>query len=92
MIDALRDGLAAAADGDRPLRRVGKHLAGHLDGGPRHLADLLDLGAALADERAALRGRDDHPEGDRRPGDCVGGHQVGQILKWIVKMVGNFTI
>ena len=81
MVDALRDGLAAAADGDRPLRGVGKHLAGHLDGGPGDLADLLDLGAALADERAALRGRDDHPERDGRPRDCVGGHQVGQILE-----------
>ena len=74
MIDALRDGLAAAADGDRPLCRVGQHLAGHLDGGPGDLANLLDLGAALADERAALRGGDDHPECDRRSRNRVGGH------------------
>ena len=69
MEDTLSDGLAASADGDGPLRRVGQHLARHLDGGSGHLADLLDLGATLADEGAALRRGHDQAERDGRSWD-----------------------
>lgn len=71
VVNALGDGVARAGDGDGALRRVGQHVRGHLDGRARHLADLLDLGAALADERAALRGR--HDEAQRDGGAGRGG-------------------
>lgn len=46
-----------------------------------HLSDLLDLGAALADERAALTGRDDQPQGDGRlAGHRAVGDQSCQVL------------
>ena len=49
----------------------------YLDGGPGALPDLLDLGAPLADEGAALRGRHDQPQADptrpvARPGGGTG--------------------
>ncbi len=81
MENTLGDGLAAAADRDGALRGVGQHLRGHLDGGARHLADLLDLGPALADERPALRRGHHQAEGDGRARDGRGGHQVGKVLE-----------
>lgn len=78
MVDALGDGVPGAGDGHGPLRGVGQHVGGHLDGGARHLADLLDLGAALADEGAALGGGHDEPQGDGGPGGG-GGAAVGAL-------------
>lgn len=49
MIYALRDRFASAGYGYRAFRRIGQHLGGDLDGGAGNLANLLDLGAALAD-------------------------------------------
>lgn len=47
-----------------------------------HLSDLLDLGASLADERAALAGRDDQPQGDRRlTGHRAVSYQRCQVLR-----------
>ena len=67
VVDALGDGVAGARDGDGALGRVGQHLRGDDDRSAGDLADLLDLGAALADQRAALRRRHDQPQRDRRP-------------------------
>lgn len=67
MVNALRDGLSGAADGDGAFRRIGQHFGGDLYGRAGHLADLLDLRAALADERAALTGGHDKAERDGRP-------------------------
>lgn len=87
MVNALRDGFRAAGDGDRALRGIGEHLGGHLDGGPGDLTDLLDLGATLADERAALRGWHDQAKGDGWFRHCSRRHQVCQVLskspQWI---------
>lgn len=47
-----------------------------------HLSDLLYLGPSLPDERAALAGGDDQPQGDRWLGaDGAVGHQCGQVLE-----------
>lgn len=47
-----------------------------------HLSDLLDLGASLPDERAALAGRDDQPQGDRRlTGHRAVSYQRCQVLR-----------
>ena len=70
VVNALGDRVSRASDGDGALRRVGQHVGGDLDGGARHLADLLDLGAALADKRAALRGGHDEAQGDGGSGDA----------------------
>ena len=40
--DALDDGVAAARDGDRPLRGVGQHLTRHL--GQRSRIQILHIG------------------------------------------------
>lgn len=46
-----------------------------------HLSDFLNLGAAFADEGAALTGWDDQPQGDWRfAGHCAVGDQGCQIL------------
>jgi len=82
----LNDGVAAPGDGDGPLGGVGEHLAGHLDGRPGDLPDLLDLGAALADEGAALGGRDDQPEGDGGSRHSARGDEVIEVL---FKLVAN---
>ena len=50
MEDALRDRLAASADGHGAFRRIGQHFRGHLNRGSGDLADLLDFGAAFANE------------------------------------------
>jgi len=87
--DALYDGVAAPGDGDGPLGGVGEHLAGHLDRRPGDLADLLDLGAALADEGAALRGRDDQPEGDGGARHGARGDEVIEVLFELVAYEGK---
>lgn len=71
MIYALRDRLAGAGYGYRAFRRIRQHLGCDLDRGAGDLADLLDLGAALADEGAALRGWHDQSERDGRPRDAA---------------------
>ncbi len=81
MVDALGDGVRAAADCDGSFRGVGQHLGGHLDRGSRDLADFLYLGASLTNERAALRGWHNKAERDRRSGDSCWRHEVGQILE-----------
>ena len=68
VVDALSQRVTAARDGDGALGGVGQHLTGHLDAGAGHLSDLLDLGAALADQRAALRGWHDQTHRDWRLG------------------------
>ena len=54
VVNALRDRLAAPGDSDGALRRVGQHLARHLDGSPRDLPDLLYLRAALPNKGTTL--------------------------------------
>lgn len=48
VVDALRDLLGGAAQRDGALRRVGQHLAGHLDRAAGRLPDLLDFAAGFA--------------------------------------------
>lgn len=48
-----------------------------------HLSDLLYLGTSLPNERPALAGGDDQPQGDGRLGaDGAVGHQCGEVLIW----------
>lgn len=68
MVNALRNCLSSTGYGHGPFRRVGQHLRCHLYRGAGHLPDLLDLGPRLADERAALAGRNDETQRYGRPG------------------------
>jgi hypothetical protein len=86
VVDALSDGVTSARYGHSPFCRVGQHLAGHLDAGAGHLADFLDFRAALADERAALRGRHDEPQRDWWPGNSSSGRPVLECCRRLPKM------
>lgn len=66
MINTLGDGIARPGDGDGALRRIRKHIAGHLYAGAGHLSDLLDLGSTFPDQRAALGRGHDQPQSDGR--------------------------
>lgn len=79
MIYALRDSLAGTGYGDSAFRRIRQHVGGDLDRGAGHLADLLDLRATLADQRAALRRRHDQPESDGRPGHAAASLDVVEL-------------
>ena len=80
VVDALYDGLAAPRDGDGSLCTVGQHLTRHLDTGPGHLPDLLDLAPSLPYQTPALAGRHHQPEGDGGAGDGPRGDQVVEVL------------
>jgi hypothetical protein len=71
MIYALSDGLARTRYSNCPLGRVGQHLRSYLNGSTRHLSNLLDLGAALADEGATLGSGHNQAQSYRRPWDTT---------------------
>lgn len=67
MIYALRDRLAGTGYGYCAFRRIRQHLGSDLDGGTGDLPNLLDLRTTFADQRTALRSRDDQSERDWWP-------------------------
>ena len=58
----------------------------YLDGGPGALPDLLDLGAPLADEGAALRGRHDQPQADPARSVARPGGRAGPVARTTCKV------
>jgi len=79
VVDTLRDGVSGAGDCDCALCGVGQHVGRHLNGGAGHLADLLDLGAALADEGTALRRGHDEAQRDGRPRHATAGTATASL-------------
>ena len=57
----------------------------YLDGCPGALPDLLDLGAPLSDEGAALRGRHDQPQADPARSVARPGGRAGSVARTTYK-------
>lgn len=71
MIYALRDCFAGTGYGYCTFCRIRQHLRSNLNRCASDLADLLDLGATLADQGTALRSRYDQSQCNRWPRDTT---------------------